>query len=103
MRRLALVLASVCFAAPALADRIDGDWCFPDGRHFTIDGPKITTATGQRLNGDSRRHFFSYVVPPPDAKAGAVVQMALADEETVHLSVGSEGPTETWKRCSPTS
>ena len=32
-------------AAPALADRIDGNWCFRDGRSMSIDGLGIDTLT----------------------------------------------------------
>ena len=103
MRRIVLACLLASAATPALADKIDGDWCFADGRHFSIDGPTIVTERGRTLAGDYRRHFFAYVIPPPEAQAGVAVEMALADENTVYLRVGRDGPTETWKRCSPTS
>jgi len=34
-----MAFAIVTFAAgPALADRIDGKWCSPDGKHVEIQG-----------------------------------------------------------------
>ena len=103
MRRLIFAAPLMLTASAALADKIDGDWCAADGRHFSIKGPRIVTERGQSLTGDYRRHSFSYVLPPPESQAGATVEMALADEFTVYLRIGSDGPTETWKRCSPTS
>jgi hypothetical protein len=103
MPRLAYALVFALFATPALADKIDGDWCAADGRHFSIAGPNITTAEGRALTGDYRRHFFAYEIPAPEANAGARVEMALADELTVYLRVGPDGPTQVWKRCNPTS
>ena len=103
MLRPVYVLVFALLTTPALADKIDGDWCSPDGRHFTIAGSNITTAEGRALTGDYGRHFFAYEIPAPDVKAGARVEMALADEFTVYLRIGPEGATEVWKRCGPTS
>jgi hypothetical protein len=59
------------FAAPARADAIDGDWCAKDGRHFFIQGPAITTPGGKAIQGNYRRHSFSYVVPPGETNAAS--------------------------------
>jgi len=75
-------------ATPALADKIDGDWCASDGRHFFIDGPKIVTDRGQTVQGDYRRHYFSYAIPEPARDAGQIVQMALLDEFDVDVKAG---------------
>lgn len=83
----------------ASADAIDGDWCFDDGRHFTIRGPAITTPAGIATEGDYRRHSFSYVVPEGEAAAGEPVAMLLLNENTVQLE--ASGQTEIWLRCKP--
>lgn len=48
---LALAAAALMFpVSAALADQIDGHWCFTDGRVLSIDGAKIVTpaATGSK-------------------------------------------------------
>ena len=81
------------------ADAIDGDWCFEDGRHFTIRGPAITTPGGIATEGNYRRHSFDYVVPEGEAAAGEPVAMLLLNENTVQLE--ESGKTEIWLRCKP--
>jgi len=88
------------WASGARADKIDGDWCFGDGRHFSIDGPRVVTPLGSHIAGNYSRHAFSYVVPAPEPAAGKTVRMLLLNENTVDLSLGG-GATETWHRCSP--
>ncbi|HET7879550.1 MAG TPA: hypothetical protein VFL55_01610 [Acetobacteraceae bacterium] len=91
----------------AHADAIDGHWCYPDGRRFSIQGPAIVTPAGTQLDGDYARHFFRYVVPPADPDAGQTVFMALVNENTVHLRIGaapsyaSDADTQVWHRCGP--
>ncbi len=95
------IAAAALLGAPcAWADKIDGDWCFGDGRHFSIDGPRIVTPLGSHIAGNYARHAFSYVVPAPAPAAGQIVRMLLLNENTVDLSLGG-GATETWHRCSP--
>lgn len=99
---VALVLAMS--AGPALADIIDGDWCFmKDGRRFSIRGPEIVTPGGKKMQGNYSRHSFTYVVPAPEPGAGETVSMSLLNEETVGVRVGAEGAEETWRRCSPST
>ena len=90
---------------PAWADAIDGNWCHPDGRRFTIRGPAITTPGGSRIQGEYDRHHFTYQIPTPEPRAGEKVFMTLMGEYLVHLRVGSEassaGPLEEWNRCGP--
>ncbi len=101
-----LALMVLIFApGTALADAIDGNWCHPDGRRFTIRGPAITTPGGTQLQGNYDRHHFSYQIPTPEPRAGETVFMTLMGEYLVHLRVGSEassaGPVEAWNRCGP--
>ena len=92
-------------AIPATADAIDGNWCHPDGRRFSIRGPAITTPAGNHLQGNYDRHYFSYQVPVTEPRAGETVFMTLMGEYLVHLRVGpteaSAGPIEAWNRCAP--
>jgi hypothetical protein len=89
----ALVLA----AASARADAIDGNWCAPDGRVLTIDGPSLVTPGGGRITGSYDRHGFSYVIPAGEPGAGSRVVMVLLDEDTVRMAEGLEPAI--WRRC----
>jgi hypothetical protein len=106
MRRFALAAFTMLLATlPATADAIDGNWCHPDGRRFIIRGPTITTPTGNHLEGNYDRHYFSYQIPATEPRAGETVFMTLMGEYLVHLRVGpnetSAGPVEAWNRCAP--
>lgn len=104
---LSAVASAVVSIPPtaARADVIDGNWCGPNNRTMTIDGPQIMTPGGSRIRGDYGRHGFSYVVPEPESGAGSTIVMVLLDEHTVHLRVrargaqSAEGPVQIWKRC----
>ncbi len=96
---LILVAAAVAMqAGPARADAIDGNWCSPDGKHISIDGPRIVTPGGTKMKGDYDRHGFRYVVPSREKPAGARVEMRQINEDTVHVTIG-KGPTKIWRRC----
>jgi hypothetical protein len=86
-------------ATRARADAIDGDWCFDDGRRFSIHGPAITTPGGTATAGNYGRHSFHYVVPKGEESAGNAVEMLLLNENTVQLE--ASGQTEIWLRCKP--
>ena len=105
-------LARIAFAAlfaagvsPAFADKIDGNWCGPDGRRFTIDGPSIVTEDGFHAQGRYTRHAFAYLIPEPNKSAGQQVSMLLLNENTVNRWIGDadSAPIEVWKRCDVTS
>lgn len=97
------VLASL-FAAPALADAIDGDWCNA-GSSFTIDGDNIVTPARNKVQGRYTRYSFAYVVPAGEPGAGSEVTMVMIrGMETVHLTrAGQSGTPEAWRRCKPIS
>lgn len=103
---LAVTLAA---GAPAWADKIDGDWCQPNGRHMAINGPDIVTPRGTRTKGAYERHAFSYAVPASEPSAGATINMILVDENTVFSRVNAQpgfgpGEADVWHRCTlPTS
>jgi hypothetical protein len=95
-------LAAALPAGIAHADAIDGNWCYTDGRHFTIEGSTIITPAGTKTTGDYRRHYFSYKIPAAEPDGGAMVNMALVNEDTVHLTVAAKA-MQVWKRCGPIS
>ncbi|MFO1067954.1 MAG: hypothetical protein U1E14_05445 [Geminicoccaceae bacterium] len=95
---LALLLVAGLGIAPALADRIDGNWCAGDGRTLTIEGPRIVTPGGADIRGDYDRHAFAYTVPANEPGAGGKVLMVLLDEDTVRIAFGETGE-EVWHRC----
>jgi hypothetical protein len=97
----AMVLA-VALPRAGLADAIDGEWCFDDGRHMEIRGPDIVTPTGKAIKGDYSRHGFAYVVPAGEADAGQAIEMVLLNEQTLRLVVAPDqdgGRDEIWRRC----
>jgi len=94
-----LSTALLGLSGQALADQLDGDWCFPaDGRNLTIQGPNIITPSGTRTIGDYRRHTFSYVIPDSDPGAGAEIYIRQLNDLTMVLRQ-PDGTEETWKRC----
>ncbi len=108
----ALILAGLCLGVPggpARADSIDGDWCYADGRKFSIDGPNFVTPGGNRIQGDYGYYAFAYRIPKPEAGAGLTVSMVFIDDDTVHVTLGKAagsekgvspgGPLEVWHRC----
>lgn len=98
-KRAAILLFLILAPSWALADAIDGDWCFPgDAKQFRIAGASITTPAGTNTTGDYSRHAFSYVVPVGDPGAGDEIDMQLLNEEEVQVVVGG-GPPEVWRRC----
>jgi hypothetical protein len=96
---LAVGLTVLGLPGAALADQLDGDWCFPgDGRNLNIQGDNIITPSGTRTTGDYRRHTFSYVVPDSDPDAGAEIFIRQLNDLTMVLRQ-PDGREETWKRC----
>jgi hypothetical protein len=100
----AIAVATLLGSAPALADKIDGNWCYSDGRTMSIDGPAIVTPGGTKMTGEYDRHHFRYIVPQGEADAGAQVVMVQFDEYTIEVTTSpattaGNGRTEVWKRC----
>jgi len=94
-------LAAVLYglSGQALADQIDGDWCFPrDGRNLSIQGDDIVTPSGTKTTGEYTRHAFRYVVPDGDPGAGNEINMRQLNDLTMVLR-HADGIDETWKRC----
>lgn len=110
---LIVILAGFFSSFPgggARADSIDGDWCYADGRKFSIDGPNFVTPGGNRIQGDYDYYAFAYQIPKPEAGAGLTVSMVFIDDDTLHVTLGKGaagtekgvspgGPLEVWHRC----
>jgi hypothetical protein len=102
-KRTLIAAAMILSASPALADAIDGDWCFTtEAKHLRIEGPSITTPAGTKTTGDYYRHAFSYIVPDGEPGAGEPVALQLLNEEEVEVSVNG-GTAQVWRRCELTS
>ena len=106
VRQAVSVVVVVCgslLPMTALADSIDGNWCFRDGRHVEIQGPRIVTASGKTMAGDYSRHAFRYTIPAGETDGGQEAQMSLVNDETVLVRVGADAaaPPQTWRRCKP--
>jgi hypothetical protein len=98
---LAGACAALLLASPARADAIDGDWCREDGKRMSIQGPDIVTPGGKAMRGYYSRIFFSYVVPPGEADAGATMAITLLSEYLAHARAGAGAPVQVWRRCQP--
>jgi len=100
-----IVAVVTIYGHGVLADVIDGNRCYPDGRHFSIRGPDIVTPAGTSAKGDWSRHSFTYQVPPAESDGGQTVYMLLQDENTVVLAVGTQpivadpARVQIWHRC----
>ena len=103
LKPMLVAAALIAPAGAALADAIDGDWCFtPENKHMRIAGPKITTPAGTETMGQYSRHAFAYQVPDGDPGAGNAITMQLLNEEEVNVSVNGAAP-QMWRRCQVTS
>lgn len=85
-----------------IADKIDGDWRFPDnGRNLHIQGDDLVTLVtpnGTGTKGDDTRHIFRYVVPSDDPGAGDKINLRQLSDQTMVL-VRPDGEEEIWQRC----
>ncbi len=96
---LALAATALLLPAGAQADQIDGHWCFTDGRNLSIDGAKIVTPGGNRIEGNYTRHAFSYTVPDGETGAGTVTAMNQLNDLMMHLRTDGAIEPQLWRRC----
>lgn len=87
----------------AWADAIDGDWCSADGRHMSINGPRLVTPGGTHMEGQYRRHSFAYTVPASEPAAGTEVALVLIHDDLLHATRAGGDDVEAWQRCKFTS
>ena len=102
MRRMTNCLLLCLASSPALADRIDGDWCNQDGSHLLIEGPSITLGAGQTLMGKYGRHEFSYIAPQGDPEAGKEILFILRSDDEMRRVRNPQAMPEhadLWRRC----
>jgi hypothetical protein len=103
MRKMAIFCGTVLaltFAAPALADAIDGEWCAPVGqRRLSIDGPRLVTPAGARIEGNYTRHGFTYKAPAGEVEAGLDIEMRLMGEHAMLFRPQGSANAQTWTRC----
>jgi len=106
MNKIIPAVAAAVFllvASPAFADRIDGNWCYQDGRQMTIDVPQIKTPGGTVMTGEYDLHAFLYIAPPGEGQgepdAGAVIAMVQLNDETINVQVGKAPAVQVWNRC----
>jgi len=88
-------------ATPALADRIDGQWCAGVQR-VEINGPKISLGGKPAFDGQYSRHEFAYTVPAGEEHAGDQIYMRLRGEEDMtSFTIKDNEAVEPvdWKRC----
>jgi hypothetical protein len=106
---IAIIVTVATFSRTVLADQIDGNWCFSDGRTFSIQGSSIVTPSGNTITGNYDRHAFSYVVPDLKPNAGVMVAMRQLNQMTINVTQetapgsGTTSPVQIWKRCTPTT
>jgi hypothetical protein len=101
-----LAAFAIFSVTPAFADRIDGNWCSPNGKTLTIDGANIIIPSGKAITGDYDRHNFRYAGPADDPEEGQDIHMSLQSEQLMYLwrrIGGKDGPVENWRRCQTTS
>ena len=106
LRYVAITAAALTLAAaPAMADRIDGNWCFTKGRilSLSIDGPRIVTPGGRKMQGIYDRHGFQYTAPKGEMGDGQIVTMNQIDDDRMHLVIGGrpgdDKKAQLWRRC----
>src|SRR2546430_1062332 len=57
-------MVGLLMSGAARADAIDGNWCRPPAKQFSIRGPAIVTPGGTAMQGNYDRHRLMYVVAP---------------------------------------
>lgn len=95
---LIAAVLTVLTTSPALADRLDGDWCnFDDGK-LTIEGSTILTPWGTKVEGTYGRHRFDYTAPANDWHAGKSIVIQQYGDDLMELSVDGGQPKQ-WRPC----
>jgi hypothetical protein len=104
-RSVFTLFLGLSWTVPALADRIDGDWCsLEGGKTLTIKGPSIRIPSGAEITGEYDRHAFRYIGPEGDPEAGQEIRMRIFSDDDmglVRIVGGAPQPEEQWLRCKP--
>lgn len=97
---VSLAALLMVFSGTARADAIDGNWCHTEHGNFEIRGNNILTPGGSQMTGEYSRHTFRYIAPTGERAATKAINMAVIDDETLHLLVEeADGNIEVWRRC----
>ncbi len=109
LKRVLLAIAMLTFSAnTVMADQIDGNWCSPDGKSISINGPRVTTAGGASVTANYNRHHIDYVIPSGEPNEGASFQADQLNDNEIRViiagpSSGQIGEIEIWRSCKPIS
>jgi len=97
---LPMAFAAMLFSMPAQAHQIDGQWCGPDGKTITINGPKIITPSGKQIEGSYARNRFMYTGPDDDPEMDQDIFLYMQNNGLMQV-IRSTDPDkmEQWERC----
>lgn len=100
IKAISIGVMLIAFSDTARADAIDGNWCHADHGNFEIRGSNILTPGGTQMTGEYSRHTFRYIAPTGERAATKPINMAIVDDETLHLIVEeADENIEVWRRC----
>ncbi len=93
---------------PALADKIDGNWCSAKGRSISVDGSSVVTPGGTAIIANYDRHHVDFVIPDGEPGAGDRFSADQLNHEENSVSIlphsGDDRSTpEIWTMCRPIS
>jgi hypothetical protein len=108
--KLGILTAVVLFTSTqaALADRIDGTWCSPDGKSVSVDGPNVVTSRGNAIFANYNRHHIDYIIPAGEPDEGSQFRADQLNDNQIRvvlIGAGGEpkGEVEIWTPCKPVS
>lgn len=91
----------------ALADQINGIWCSPNGKSVSIDGPNVTTSSGNAVDANYNRHHIDYEIPSGELDAGSRFRADQLNDNQIQVVIvaagGAAGEPEIWTPCRPVS
>lgn len=111
MKAYPLLAATVILIAatqPALADRIDGNWCSPKGQSISVDGPKVITPGGNAVTANYDRHHVDFEIPKGEKNSGDRFSADQLNDDEISVSIipaSGEGSSKAviWMPCKPIS
>jgi hypothetical protein len=110
--KLKLVLVTAAFISAskqaAVADRIDGTWCSPEGKSVSIVGPNVVTSRGTAVDANYNRHHIDYAIPAGEPDEGGTFRAdQLNDNQIRVVLTGADGEpkgeAQIWTPCKPVS
>lgn len=105
---LAAALIVIATVQPSLADRIDGNWCSPEGRSISVDGPNVVTPGGRTITANYNRHHVDFEIPKGEPDSGNRFSADQLNDEEISVSIiraGDAGADKAviWRQCKPIS